>query len=135
MKMHSARSYLLVALCAAAASVLVYSKVQAQTSKAQAQTLSPGSEPFVPRRIDWLTTTLQASLRTDATETEGYDLEIASPDPETILIYVRHSPTVNRQAMNITLDATRKVIDITAKSYGWDSWLKVREDIQLAKTR
>jgi hypothetical protein len=135
MKTHSARSYLLVALCAAAVSVLVYSKVQAQNPKAQAQTLSHGSEPFVPTRIDWLTTTLQASLRTDATETEGYDLEITSPDPETILIYVRYSPTVNRQAMNITLDAARKVIDITAKSYGWDSWLKVREDIQLAKTR
>ena len=135
MKIHSARSYLLVGLCAAAVSVLVYSKVQAQNSKAQAQTLSPGSERFVPTRIDWLTTTLQASLRTDATETEGYDLEITTPDPETILIYVRYSPTVNRQAMNITVDSTRKVIDMAAKSYGWDSWLKVREDIQLAKTR
>ena len=36
--------------------------------------------------------------------------------------------------MNITVDSTRKVIDMSAKSYGWDSWLKVREDIQLAKT-
>jgi len=87
------------------------------------------------RRIDWLTTTLQASLRTDAVETEGYDLDITSPDPETILIYVRYLPNVNREAMNITLVTTRKVIDITAKSYGWDSWLKVREDIQLFKTR
>jgi hypothetical protein len=68
-------------------------------------------------------------------ETEGYDLDITSPDPETILIYVRYLPNVNREAMNITLVTTRKVIDITAKSYGWDSWLKVREDIQLAKTR
>ena len=36
--------------------------------------------------------------------------------------------------MNITVDSTRKMIDMSAKSYGWDSWLKVREDIQLAKT-
>jgi hypothetical protein len=111
----------------------VYSKVQTQSPKAQAQTLSPGSEPFVPRRIDWLTTTLQASLRTDPTE--GYDLEITSPDPETILIYVRYLPTVNREVMNLGIDAARKVVDITAKKYGWDGWLKVREDIQLAKTR
>ena len=103
--------------------------------QAQSPKLSPGSQPFTPSRIDWLTTTLQASLRADATETDGYDLEITSPDPETILIYVRYLPTVNRQVMNIALDATRKVIDITAKNYGWDSWLKVREDIQLAKAR
>ena len=123
-----------VALCAAI-SVLVYSKVQAQSTKPLAPRLiRPGSEPFTPTRIDWLTTTLQASLRTDMTDTNGYLLEITSPDPETVLIYVRYLPTVNRQAMNVGIDAARRVIDITAKSYGWDSWLKVREDMELAKT-
>jgi len=62
-------------------------------------------------------------------------LEGAQRKKYVFLIYVRYLPTVNRQVMNIALDATRKVIDITAKNYGWDSWLKVREDIQLAKAR
>jgi len=62
----------------------------------------------------------------------GFQLEITSPDPETILIYVRYLADVDRQAMNIVIDADRKVIKITARSYGWDKWLKIREDIQLA---
>lgn len=67
------------------------------------------------------------------TDENKFTLQITSPDSETILIYVRYLPNVNREVMNIHIDAARKVIRITAKSYGWDSWLKVREDIQMGK--
>jgi len=101
---------------------------------AQSQRLSPGAEPFTPTRIDWLTTTLQASLREDVLQTDGYQLLITSPDSETILIYVRYMPDVNGRVMNLSIDTARKVIQITAKSYGWDKWVKIREDIQLAES-
>ena len=87
-----------------------------------------------PPRIHWLTTTLQASLREDALQTDGYQLLITSPDSETILIYVRYMPDVNRRVMNLSIDTARKVIQITAKSYGWDKWVKIREDIQLGES-
>lgn len=93
----------------------------------------PGLQPHVPTRIDWLTTVLQASLRSDITEESKFVLQITSPDSETILIYVRYLPNVNREGMNLHIDAAREVIRITSKSYGWDKWLKVREDIQLGK--
>jgi hypothetical protein len=32
--------------------------------------------------------------------------------------------------MNMAIAAAKKVIHITARSYGWDSWLKVREDVE-----
>jgi hypothetical protein len=35
--------------------------------------------------------------------------------------------------MNTSIDAARQVIQIMAKSYGWEKWVKVREDVQLAK--
>ena len=95
----------------------------------------PGAEPHVPTRIDWLTTVLQASLRVEMTEQNGYLLQIANPDTETILIYVRYLPSVNREVMNMNIDSARKVIQITAKSYGWDSWVRVREDIQMGTPR
>lgn len=98
----------------------------------QSPRLSPGAQPFTPTRIDWLTTTLQANLRDEEMETNGYMLQITSPNPETILIYVRYTPDVNRRAMNLSIDTARKVIQITAKSYGWDNWVKIREDISLA---
>jgi hypothetical protein len=92
----------------------------------------PGSEPYTPTRIDWLTLTLQAALRDDSMA-NGYLLEIASSDPETIVIYVRYTSKVDRQVMNTAIDTARKVINTTAKSYGWDKWVKIREDIELTK--
>lgn len=118
--------YLAVAVLSASVSVLVY-------ANAQPQKVSPGAQPFTPTRIDWLTTTLQASLRDDELRTTGFSLDITSPNPETILIYVRYLPGVNREVMNMYIDSARRVIQITAKSYGWDEWLKVREDVQLVK--
>jgi hypothetical protein len=93
----------------------------------------PGLQKHVPTRIDWLTTTLQASLRVEMTEENKFVLNITSPDSETILIHVRHLPNVNREIMNIYIDAARKVIQIVAKKYGWSKWLKVREDVQIGK--
>lgn len=123
--MHKAAwKYLAVAVLAASVSVVVY-------ASSQAQKLSPGLQPFTPTRMDWLTTTLQASLRDEKLDTNGYTLQIASSDAETILIYVIYKPDVNREAMNISIDAARDVINITAKRYGWDKWVKVRENIQL----
>ena len=99
----------------------------------QKPTLHPGAQPYTPTRIDWLTTVLQASLRTEMLHEDGYLLQITSPDSETILIYVRYLPTVNREVMNTIIEGAREVIRITAKSYGWDKWLKVKEDIRMAK--
>jgi hypothetical protein len=117
---------MVVAVLSAFVSVLVY-------ANAQPQKVSPGAQLYTPTRIDWLTTTLQASLRDSELETNRFQLEITSPDSETILIYVRYLPDVNRTIMNMSIDTARKVIEMTAKSYGWDGWLKVREDVQLQK--
>lgn len=113
--------------------LLIYTLVLPYICHAQqAQKLHPGLAPHTPTRIDWSTTTLQASLRMEALDEYGYLLQITSPDPETIMIYVRYLPTVNREAMNTTINASREVIHITAKRYGWDKWLKIVEDIKLA---
>jgi hypothetical protein len=118
--------YLTVAVVSASVSVFVF-------ANAQSQKLSPGAQPYIPTRIDWLTTALQASLRDDQMQTTGYQLLITSPDPETVLIFVRYLPDVNREVMNMNIDAARQVVQITAKSYGWEKWVKIREDVQLAK--
>lgn len=122
----TAYKYLTVAFLAFV-SAIVISKAQPQ------QKLPPGLHSFSPRRIDWLVTTLQASLRDDEMQTKSFQLEITSPDPETILVYVRYLPDVDRAVMNSEIDTARQVIEITAKSYGWENWVKVREDVQPAK--
>ena len=118
--------YFAVAVLSVSVSLMVF-------ANAQPQRLSPGSRPFTPTRIDWLTTRLQASLRDDSLQTGGFYLNITSSDPETVVINVRYSSEVNRKAMNISIDAARQVVQLTAKEYGWEKWVKVREDVQLLK--
>ena len=103
--------------------------VLAQTTKPT----SPGAEAYTPTRIEWLTTVLQATLRKDMTTDSKYLVQIVNKDPETIVLFVRHLPTVNKKAMDIQLNTAREVIKMFAKSYGWDKWLKVQEDIQAGK--
>ncbi len=113
---------LAVAICLAASTT---------TGHAQKRTNHPGAELYTPTRIDWLTILLQASLRQDAVSEDGFILQIANPDSETILIYVRYFPKTDREMMNSAIDTARQVITITAKSYGWDSCLKVKEDVKM----
>lgn len=113
--------YLVIAILSASVSALVFSKTVPRA-------VSPGLEPYTPTRIDWLTTTLQADLRDDELQTNGFYLQITSPDQETILIYVVYESTVNREAMNITIDAARQAIQMAAKRYGWDKWVRIREE-------
>ena len=95
------------------------------------RTSHPGSEPFTPTRMDWLIVNLQACCRHDGLSVDGFDLQLTNPEPETVLIYVSYLPNVNRAAMNLTIDSVKKVVDIKAKSYGWQSWVKVREDVHM----
>lgn len=104
----------------------------AQAAKA-AKAASPGAEAFTPTRMEWLSTVLQATLRKDMTADSKFLVQIVIKDPETIVLFVRHLPTVNKRAMDIQLNAAREVIKINAKAYGWDKWLKVQEDIQVGK--
>jgi len=92
----------------------------------------PGAEAYTPAKIEWLATVLQADLRTELTEENKFLLSITYRDPETILIYVRYLPTVQREIMNTTIAGAREVIKTTAKSYGWDVWVKIEEDVQVA---
>ena len=119
----------LLAAIAIALSMSASGAAIAQAAKAS----HPGAEAYTPTRIEWLTTVLQATLRKDMTTDSKYLVQIVNKDPETIVLFVRHLPTVNKKAMDIQLNTAREVIKMFAKSYGWDKWLKVQEDIQVGK--
>lgn len=90
----------------------------------------PGLTPYTPTEIEWLALTMRASLRQDASTDYPYSLDIILVDHETLLIAVRYHPTVNREIMNRTIDTAREVIMSTAKNYGWDKWVKIRESVE-----
>jgi hypothetical protein len=98
----------------------------------QGQSIPEGMKPYTPTRLEWLAVELNATNRTDLNDLEGYTLSFIAMEKEnTILIYVGHTQKTNRQAMNIAINNARKIIEIYSKSRGWDSWIKIREKIEL----
>ena len=95
--------------------------------------LAPGLEPYTPTRIEWLTMDLEASNRVELSSETGCSLDYATADSDTVTIFVRHLPTADRRIINMAVDTARKLITSSAKRYGWDGWVRVREDIEMAK--
>jgi hypothetical protein len=52
---------------------------------------------------------------------------------DTIVLFVRYMPDVNRKAMNISIDWARATVKALSKGRGWDGWIKVKEDIEMVK--
>ncbi len=98
----------------------------------QVKSLKEGMKPYTPTRLEWLAVELNAMYRYEMNDLKGFMLTfIVLMDENTILIPVQHSMKTDRQAMNIGIDAVRYAVNKTAKSKGWDSWLKIKEEIKL----
>jgi hypothetical protein len=95
----------------------------------------PGFQPYTPTRIEWLALSLQSNLRQDATVDSPFSLNVVNSDHETILILVRYQPNADREIMNMSVETAREVTQITAKSYGWNSWVKIKERVEMVKPR
>jgi hypothetical protein len=93
--------------------------------------LNEGSKPYTPTRLEWLAVEMNSVMRVSLLE-KDYSLDFLPNDKEdTILIYVRYLPSVNREAVNMQIDTARKMIEIYAKSHRWSSWLKIQEDVKM----
>lgn len=105
------------------------------TALAEPTQSKPGLQPYAPSRIEWLALLLNSQLRQDATVDSPYSLAIVNTDHETILIFVRYQPNVDREILNTAVETAREVIQITAKSYGWEKWVKVKERVERVKPK
>lgn len=105
------------------------------TALAQSIPSKPGLQPYTPNRIEWLALLCNDQLRQNSSVDFPFSLNIVQSDHETLLIVVRYQPNVNREIMNATIDTARQVIMITAKSYGWDKWVKVKERVEMVKPK
>jgi len=97
----------------------------------QATPSRPGLAPFTPTEGEWLALVTRAGLRRDATPDRPYSLDILLADPQTLQIVVRHASTMNREQVRKAIDVARETIRTTAKGYGWDKWVKIRENVEM----
>jgi hypothetical protein len=100
-------------------------------TSAQTRAMSEGEKPYSPTRLEWLAVNMEAQMRIDLSDRDGFSLDFAAPPGQnTILIYVRYLPRVEREIMNARIETAKQVIAIAAKARGW-SWLKVQEDVKM----
>jgi hypothetical protein len=75
---------------------------------------------------------MEAQMGQNFSMGEGYSMDFVGLAAEnTILLYVRYLPSVNREIMNGSIENAKNVISIAAKGEGWSSWLKIREDVKM----
>ena len=106
----------------------------AEPAYAQAAQRRPeGALPYTPSRLEWLAVELNAGGRVDLSEASGFSLDYVPIESEnTILIFVRYLPAVNRDAMDIAIDNARSIVALKTKALHWTSWLRVKESIEMA---
>ena len=110
--------------------IVLASVVYAQESVSELE----GGKPYTPSRLEWLAVELQAYYRVDPKLDLGFSIDFfPSENEDAILIYVIYFPNVNRQLMNMSINSARKRISMIVKSRGWSSWLKVKEQVEMAK--
>lgn len=98
----------------------------AQTEQAE----KPGAQAYSPSRLDWLATNLSAYYR-KSMAADGYSIDyLPVGEEDAILILVRAYPQADAQAMQKDILAAHKLVTITAHSYGWDGWVKVKDKME-----
>ena len=105
-------------------------RVEVTTTESQPTRSRPGVTPYTPTEGEWLALLMRAGLRREATPDHPYSLDIVLADPQTLQIVVRHASTLDRTRLNKAIEAAREAIRSTARSYGWDKWVKIRETVE-----
>jgi len=91
-----------------------------------------GWHPYTPTRLEWLAVEANSTSSISLTENLGFSISFAPIEKEdAILIFVSHSPTVDRAAMNAAIRNSRDLINMIAKQKGWSVWLRIKEHISV----
>ena len=101
------------------------------TTEIQPTVSRPGLGTYTPTEGEWLALVTRAGLRREATPDRPYSLDIVLADPQTLQIIVRHTPAVDRDQLNKVIETAREAIRSTARGYGWDRWVKIRETAEV----
>ena len=70
-------------------------------------------------------------MQADGFNADGTFISFVASQSDTISIVMRYSPDVNRDGINVMVDTERKMVQQIVKNYGWDKWVKIREDVKV----
>jgi hypothetical protein len=109
------------------------------TNEQQAQN-KPGITPYTPTKIEWLALTVNAQLQYERHAEDLYEVFVIQADHETLEILIRdhlgqssrHRGTTKLEIMKSQIKTTRDLIMATAKRYGWENWVRIREPVEVS---
>ena len=103
------------------------------TIKAQ---INEGSKPYIPTRLEWFALEMNSTYRVELSESTNYSIQfIPLEKSNTILICVFYMPSADRELMNTHIENIKEMVKLNAKSRGWNSWLKINENIKMGKSK
>lgn len=95
---------------------------------AQTNSNSPGLEPYIPTKLEWLALTLNAYSEAKNMNEYNFVIYYLTEGDNTILIHVQYYVNnVHREMMNVNVEIARNRILREAQARGWD-WVKIKED-------
>lgn len=95
-------------------------------SVASLQQLSEGQKPYSPSRLRWLCLELNALYGSKALSRSGYTITYIPKDAlNTVMIMVQYAEEANMDVLNQEIENAQDLVRLSARSYGWDSWLKI----------
>lgn len=101
----------------------------------------PGLTPYTPTRIEWLALTVNSQLQYERQAEDLYEVFVVPADHETLEILFRyHAGTIRRPHNNPTrlammkskINTARDLIMTTARRYGWENWVTIREPVEMS---
>ena len=96
---------------------------------AWSQNKNDGDTPYTPSHLEWLAVELNSeSLQ----PVPGASILYVASRSNTLVMIVRSSH-MNRALLNQFVNIQKKVILDRAKARGWDTWLKIKEDVSMIK--
>ena len=100
-----------------ASAALVYSVA----THAGTEPLSPGMQPYIPTRLEWLELSLQANSQEEDFTNPGYSYRVSylAKPPDTIVVLAQYSRGTSAGLVDRAIEHCKRTVEKQASSYGW----------------
>jgi hypothetical protein len=91
----------------------------------------PGSEPYTATRLEWLAMEMNSVLGHTVNSDLPFNLTFLPIEGrDAIRISVRYGAHVPAGELQSVVKSARDTMEVTARAHGWDTWLKIEEDVK-----
>lgn len=97
--------------------------------------LTEGQQSYTPTRLQWLAVVLNSTSIIDPTIFQrGLSVEyVPDSKKDTIIMFFEHPDYLSQEQVDRLIAVLKNKVLEVAKSFGWDSWIKVEVNVNISK--